>query len=140
MASLAQTEKALNIATRVDYLRSAVTNATQAKNRPSSALASLSQQLTVSLPSEGYQDLLDIAVIQHRAMEKMMSPPLSIIYPSVEFPAISKLQSKLLGISELYNDIASAFCLWDINLLLIQAARYESIDLALRLWKSFIYR
>lgn len=137
MASLAQTEKPLTIATRVDYLRSAVTNAAQAKIKPSK---SLSQQLTISLPNEGYQDLMEIALIQQRALERILSPPLSTVYPVAENPSISKLQTQLLGISELYNDIAASFCLWDINLLLIQAARYENIDLSLRLWKSYLYR
>jgi hypothetical protein len=53
---------------------------------------------------------------------------------------VTRLRFKLVGVSELFNEIALPYKLWEICLLLLHTTHTENIPLATRLLRSVIYR
>lgn len=50
------------------------------------------------------------------------------------------LESRVVLISALFNEVAVPYCLWDLALCLLRHSGLEAPDEVRKLWKSIIYR
>ncbi|KAJ1459260.1 Nup133 N terminal like-domain-containing protein [Pelagophyceae sp. CCMP2097] len=83
------------------------------------------------LAADGSADAADAARVRADAMGVQLS--------EME-DHVSKLENRLLGASELYNDVASRYAMWELCLALMHACGHSDAALAEQLWRSLVSR
>jgi len=124
-----QRDGQLGLRERVKYLTNAVTNA---RSQPAAMNADFMQDL---------EEKAEIALVQLRVFEEMTggADTANISDPVCRDAALS-LNKQLFSLSELYNQFAQKYELWESALAIISYADYDDPNLVQRVWANIIDR
>jgi nuclear pore complex protein Nup155 len=128
----------LSLEERIEYLARAFNSFTAAMEAgPQTDYSSFGSTEDIAQKAKEVGDTLNIARLQSRilrAVDSLKSDSMTDLTKE----SLQRLSTSLVPVSELYNDIAAAFGLFEYCLLILHACRHDDLHQIRNLWKNVI--